>query len=142
MRGDCTLAPGPEKRYPFGMNTDLRELARRAEALGDEALLSQCREEFYVAGGPGGQHRNKTATGVRLTHLATGARVTATERRSREQNRAAALERLRARLRLLSFVPKIRRPTRPTRRAAERRLAGKKRTAHIKSERRRPVNGD
>jgi protein subunit release factor B len=124
------------------MDARVREIARRAEALDDEALLSQCREEFYVAGGPGGQHRNKTATGVRLTHPATGARVTATERRSREQNRAAALERLRAKLRRLSFVPKVRRPTRPTRRAKERRLAGKKKKANIKSERRRPITGD
>ena len=120
------------------MSTNLREIARRAQALDDEALLSQCNEEFYVAGGPGGQHRNKTETGVRLTHPATGIRVTATERRSREQNRAAALERLRAKLRQLSFVPKTRRPTRPTRGAAERRLAGKKRKAQIKSARRRP----
>ena len=39
-------------------------------------------EEFFVASGPGGQHRNRTESGVRLTHRPTGIVVLATERRS------------------------------------------------------------
>lgn len=47
--------------------------------------------------GPGGQHRNKTESTVRVTHLPTG--VTATcDSRSQSQNKVAALEVLRARL--------------------------------------------
>ncbi len=106
---------------------ETRAAARRALALPDAALLAECREEFLVGGGPGGQHRNKTASGVRLAHAAIGVTVSATERRSQAQNRAVALERLRARLELLARVPKVRRPTRPSRGAKERRLAAKKR---------------
>src|SRR5688500_8864036 len=92
-----------------------REAARRALALKIEALLAECDEEFFVAGGPGGQHRNKTASGVRLTHRPTGLTVTATERRSQAQNRATALARLKQGLEALTRVPKLRRKTQPSR---------------------------
>jgi protein subunit release factor B len=73
----------------------LRAVARRALALDDAALVGECDEAFFVASGPGGQHRNKTESGVRLVHRPTGVAVTATERRSQAQNRGAAVERLR-----------------------------------------------
>jgi protein subunit release factor B len=73
---------------------------------------------------------------VRLAHGSTGVVVTATERRSQLQNRGAALERLRERLRALSFVPKVRRPTRATRGSQERRLSEKRRRAEHKAGRR------
>ena len=38
----------------------------------DDALLAECRVETFRAGGPGGQHQNKTESAVRLTHLPTG----------------------------------------------------------------------
>lgn len=114
----------------------LRAAARAALALDDDALLAQCEESFYVGGGPGGQHRNKTESAVRLVHRGTGVTVTATERRSQPQNRAAALERLRERLRALSFRPRPRRATRPTRGSKERRLAEKKRRGETKAGRR------
>lgn len=110
-----------------------REAARRAVRLPAEALLAECREEFFVGGGPGGQHRNKTASAVRLLHLPTGVLVTATERRSQAQNRAAAMGRLRERLAALSFVPRVRRPTRATRGSQERRLAEKRQRARTKA---------
>jgi ribosome-associated protein len=113
-----------------------RGAARRALALSDEALLAECQEQFFVGGGPGGQHRNKTETGVRLAHPATGIVVTATERRSQLQNRAAALGRLRERLAALCHVPKARRATRPTRGSKERRLAAKKHAGRKKALRR------
>ncbi len=103
-------------------------------------LLGECREEFFVGGGPGGQHRNKTASGVRLVHGGTGVTVNATERRSQLRNRATALERLRARLALLARTPKPRRPTKPSRGAAERRLADKKRRGERKAMRGRPLD--
>ena len=114
----------------------VREAARRALSLGDAALLAECVEEFFVAGGPGGQHRNKSATGVRLAHPATGALATATERRSQARNRSAALQRLRERLGALSHVARPRRATRPSRGAKERRLAAKRRRGERKAERR------
>jgi protein subunit release factor B len=102
---------------------EVREAARRAAALPDAALLAECDESFFTAGGPGGQHRNKTESAVRLVHRPTGVAVTATERRSQAQNRSAALARLRGRLAALARRPRPRKPTRPTRGARERRLA-------------------
>ncbi|WP_242339943.1 peptide chain release factor-like protein [Anaeromyxobacter sp. SG66] len=115
---------------------ELRAAARRAGALPDEALLAECEEAFFVGSGPGGQHRNKTESAVRLVHRPTGVTVTATERRSQLQNRAAALARLRERLGGLAHRPKPRRPTKPTRGSKERRIAEKKRRGERKATRR------
>jgi protein subunit release factor B len=122
-----TQVPAPPAR---------REAARRAMALSDEALHAECIEEFFIAGGPGGQHRNKTETGVRLTHPPTELSVTATERRSQLQNRGVALERLREGLKALTFVPKVRKATKPSKGAQRRRLESKKKTSAKKSLRR------
>lgn len=113
----------------------LRAAARRALALTDEALLKECSEEFFIAGGPGGQHRNKTETGVRLTHHVTGTVITATERRSQLQNRGVALERLRQRLQQLSIEPKLRRATKPSWGSVQRRISAKKHTSQRKTDR-------
>ena len=113
----------------------LRAAARRALALPEPALLDECEESFFVASGPGGQHRTKTESGVRLVHRPTAVVVTATERRSQLQNRGAALERLRARLAILAREPKPRRATKPTRGAKERRLTAKKQVGRRKTER-------
>jgi protein subunit release factor B len=115
---------------------EVRAAARRALALPDAALAAECEETFFVASGPGGQHRNKTESGVRLAHRPTGVVVTATERRSQAQNRGAALERLRARLQGLAHRPKPRRATKPTRGSKERRLSEKKRRGERKAGRR------
>lgn len=112
-----------------------RDAARRALALSDEALLAECEEAFFIASGPGGQHRNKTESGVRLSHPATELSVTATERRSQLQNRGVAMERLRAGLKALTFVPKRRHKTKPTRGSKERRLSGKKHQSTKKQQR-------
>ena len=109
--------------------------AARAAALSDEQLLAECELSFFVGSGPGGQHRNKTSTAVRLVHTPTGLTVTATERRSQLQNRAAALERLREQLAKLAFVPKKRIPTKPSKGAKRRRLADKKHQGEKKKER-------
>ncbi|HET7825994.1 MAG TPA: peptide chain release factor-like protein [Anaeromyxobacter sp.] len=113
----------------------VRAAARRALALADAALLAECDETFFMVGGPGGQHRNKTESGVRLVHRPTSAHVTATERRSQARNRAAALARLRSRLEALARRPKPRRATEPTRASRERRLREKKRRGERKAER-------
>ncbi len=110
--------------------------AARALALTDEALMLECDEQFFIASGPGGQHRNKTETGVRLTHRPTGLTVTATERRSQLQNRGVALERLRSVFTKLSFVPVKRVATKPSRGSKRRRLEGKRITSEKKQNRR------
>lgn len=114
----------------------LRAEARRASALGDAALLAECEETFFMVGGPGGQHRNKTESGVRLVHRSTGIHVTATERRSQARNRSAVLDRLRMRLEALGRKPRPRRATAPSRASRERRLREKKHRAVRKAERR------
>lgn len=40
--------------------------------LSDEELMAQCEMDTYKASGPGGQHRNKRESAVRLKHLPTG----------------------------------------------------------------------
>ncbi|NBD07768.1 MULTISPECIES: peptide chain release factor-like protein [Corallococcus] len=110
-----------------------RQAARAALALDDEALLKVCDVEFFIASGPGGQHRNTTASGVRLSHPPTELSVTATERRSQSQNKDTAVRRLRAGLQALTFVPKVRKATRPTLGSKRRRLEEKKRTSEKKA---------
>src|SRR4029453_12164247 len=83
-----------------------------------ESLERDCDMTFFVAGGPGGQHRNKVATGVRLVHRPSGTVVTATERRSQSANREMAFVRLAERLHALSQIPAPRIATRPGRAAA------------------------
>jgi ribosome-associated protein len=119
-----------------------REAAQRALALDDRALLEQCETDFFSAGGPGGQHRNKTATGVRLTHPATELSVTATERRSQALNRRVALERLRSGLRALAAAPKVRKRTERTEASRRRRLEEKAHHSEKKSRRRRDTWAD
>lgn len=64
-----------------------------------EKILKESKVSFYRAGGPGGQHRNKTETGVLIKHLPTGVTGSASERRSQAQNRKEAEERLLSKLR-------------------------------------------
>jgi protein subunit release factor B len=101
-----------------------------------ESLERDCDMTFFVAGGPGGQHRNKVATGVRLVHRPSGTIVTATERRSQAANREMAFERMAERLRAASATQAPRVATRPGAAAVARRRELKQRRSEIKRSRR------
>ena len=90
---------------------------------------------FFVAGGPGGQHRNKVSSGVRLLHIPSGVVVSATERRSQAANREVAFARLAARLDALSVWQAPRVATRPSRAARERRRTLKRQRSTTKQAR-------
>ncbi|HEX8341370.1 MAG TPA: alternative ribosome rescue aminoacyl-tRNA hydrolase ArfB [Tepidisphaeraceae bacterium] len=115
------------------------------------------RIQFSRASGPGGQNVNKVnsraeawlsvgaiegmtdAARTRLRAMA-GSRLTAAdeihvdahESRSQEQNRAAAIDRLREMIVRAVVEPKRRRKTKPSRGSKERRLEGKRRRSEVK----------
>jgi ribosome-associated protein len=122
---------------------------------------AELRERFSRSSGPGGQSVNTTDSRVELSwdllrspavpeplrdrmyerlagRLVDGVlTVTASEQRSQLQNRAAARERMTELLRAAAAPPpRVRRATRPSRGARERRLADKRRRAQVKRHRR------
>ncbi len=66
--------------------------------LSDSELLAECETIRQRRSGPGGQHRNKVETAIRLTHQPTGLSAQASERRSQADNLKQALFRLRLEL--------------------------------------------
>ncbi len=113
------------------------------------------------AGGPGGQHVNTSSTRIELlwdlahstaitdeqrerlrTKLSSRldsegmVRVVASDRRSQQQNRAAADARLAALVKQALVIPKKRRATKPSRAAKQKRLTEKKRHSEKKQQRR------
>lgn len=95
---------------------------------------------FFKSSGPGGQHKNKRETAVRIRHLPTGITVTATEERSQLLNRETALRRLEEKLQALRRRRKKRIGTKPTRASRERRLGEKRLQGLKKAGRSRPGN--
>lgn len=125
-----------------------------------EAALSW---SWLRAGGPGGQHQNKTETAVQLRYSIplggltdsavsrlrklAGSRLTDSDEiviesrdsRSREMNRKSALRKLEELLEEAMKKPVRRKPTKPTVASQERRIQGKKELSEKKSQRRKPV---
>ena len=58
----------------------------------------ELRRETFRSGGPGGQHQNKTESGVRYTHLPTGIAAESRNERSQHKNAAVALALLKSKL--------------------------------------------
>ncbi len=75
--------------------------------LESDKLLEQCALRTQRRSGPGGQHRNKTSSGVFLYHEPTQIVAEATERRSQADNRSIALQRLRFRLAVDIRTPSV-----------------------------------
>ena len=112
------------------------------------------------SGGPGGQNVNKVASAIQLRcdlkewhglPLSVGARlrrlagrrltdddvivITAQRFRAQEQNKKDALDRLTAMIEEAMVEPKVRRPTKPSRAAKQRRLDGKQQRGQVKKTR-------
>jgi ribosome-associated protein len=117
-------------------------------------------ERFSGSGGPGGQHANTANTRVELVfdvagsaalgprqrerlleRLGPSVRVVASDRRSQAQNRELARERLRTKLGEALRVQAVRRPTRKSHGAEERRLQAKHRQSDRKKARREGRSG-
>ena len=64
--------------------------------VGDDALIAQCEVDRYRASGPGGQHRNKTESAVRLRHRLSGISAIGEDSRSQSENKLHAVRRLRS----------------------------------------------
>jgi ribosome-associated protein len=130
-------------------------------APGVRAPAAAVRFQFARSGGPGGQNVNKVNSKAELwvhldsiTGLNAGARARLTElagrrltiagelhlisetERGQEGNRAAVMQRLREMIVRARVEPKLRRKTKPSRRAKAKRLEGKKRRGVIKAMRR------
>lgn len=118
-----------------------RDYARFAR-LSDEDLARQCEAEAFHASGPGGQGVNTADSAVRMRHLPTGITVTSREQRSQLQNRATCLRKIREQLRLRAQRPKVRKATKPSKAARQRRLDAKHRRADVKASRRKPSSFD
>ena len=71
----------------------------------DAALLAQSDVQIYKSSGPGGQHRNKVSSAVRLRHKATGISAHGDESRSQHANKRMAVRRLR-----MNMACRLRRP--------------------------------
>lgn len=112
---------------------------------------------FMRSSGPGGQHVNTSSTKVRCTidlaacgfdearlarlteKLGTEVSAAADDHRSQWRNRELALNRALIQIDRALDRQAVRRPSKPSRGAKERRLAAKARTSQRKAERRRPT---
>lgn len=115
---------------------------------------SELEWRFTPSGGPGGQHANRSATRAEVTFdieasealdpavrerlvaaFGPRLRISVDDTRSQTRNRDLALERLRERLAGALRPRRVRRATKPSRGANERRLRAKRKTARRKADR-------
>ena len=141
------------------MSSRMHAMERESIRVTRSVLLPVSEIELRVSrsSGPGGQHAQKSSTRVealldveasnaltdtqkRRVVARTGPvlRAVAQDERSQTRNRELAVERLVEKLRVALAVPRRRVATKPTARARERRLEGKRRRARTKALRRPP----
>lgn len=82
--------------------------------------------EYFKSSGPGGQHKNKRFTAVRVTDVSSGLSAVGQQERSQAANKELALSRLYERLRQRALKKKKRVPTRASLAAKQRTRAWKK----------------
>jgi len=90
----------PETETKGRIHTSAATVAVMAEPEDVEIDLKpdDYRKDVYLASGPGGQHVNKTASAVRLTHHETGITIAMQDEKSQHKNLAKALRILKTRL--------------------------------------------
>jgi peptide chain release factor 1 len=90
----------PETETKGRIQTSVATVAVLAEPEDVEIDLKpdDYRKDTFCASGPGGQHVNKTASAIRLTHLETGIVVQCQDEKSQHKNFARALRVLKTRL--------------------------------------------
>jgi protein subunit release factor B len=108
------------------------------------------KESFIRSSGPGGQHVNKTATGVYLKHLPTGIEIKCFGGRSQALNRFQARRLLASKIETMVLgreseerkrIEKIRRQKRKrSKRAKEKMLEAKRRQSEKKALRKNVIN--
>lgn len=92
---------------PFGKNDKVHTSLCKISVYGPKPeykiFLNEkdIRVDFFKSTGPGGQHKNKTMSAVRLSHIPTGIIVTSDSSRSQHENRRYAYEQLQCKLELL-----------------------------------------
>lgn len=103
-------------------------------AADEAALLADCAVDAYRSGGPGGQHRNKNSTAIRLRHLPTGLIVIAEDSRSQHENKQRAIRRMR-----MAIALECRSPVEPGWTPGEEFLAARTKAGRVEVSVRNPV---
>lgn len=123
-------------------------------------IINEVTFKFFNVSGPGGQNLQKNKTGAqifwniddsripeelkekvrRVNHSTKEASIVqfkSQTERSQDMNKKNALQKLENLIKLSLFVPKIRKPTKPTRSSIKKRLTGKQVRKDLKSSRRK-----